>query len=72
MQGGFQLRKWITSFNNLPKHVSEISCPVKLILKAMSKIFLGVEWNVSQYKFIFTFSNIIETAAPLPVTEKML
>ena len=47
MQGGFQLRKWITSFNNLPKHVSEISSPVKLILKAMSKIFLGVEWNVS-------------------------
>ena len=62
MQGGFQQRKWITSFNNLPKHVSEISCPVKLILKAMSKIFWGVEWNVSQYKFIFTFSNIIETA----------
>ena len=26
MQGGFQLRKWITNFKNLQKHINENSC----------------------------------------------
>ena len=44
---------------------------MKLILKVMSKKkILGVEWNVSKDEFIFTFSDIIETAESLPVTKR--
>ena len=34
------------------------------------KKILGVEWNVSKDEFIFTFSDIIETAESLPVTKR--
>ena len=45
---------------------------VELILKVMSKKKenLGVEWNVSKDEFIFTFSDIIETAESSPVTKR--
>ena len=31
---------------------------------------MGVEWNVSKDEFIFTFSDIIETAESSPVTKR--
>ena len=44
---------------------------VKLILQVLSKKkILGVEWNVSKDEFIFTFSDIIETAETLLVTKR--
>ena len=67
MQGGFQLRKWIINFKNLQKHINENSCEVNS--ESYVKKVLGVEWDVSKDEFVFTFSDIIETAELLPVTK---
>ena len=68
MQGDFQLRKWITNFKNLQKHINENSCGVNS--ESYAKKVLGVEWDVSKDQFIFMFSDIIEIAEPLPVTKR--
>ena len=68
MQGGFQLRKWITNFKNLQKYINENTCEVNS--KSYVKKVLGVEWDVSKDEFVFAFSDIIETAESLPVTTR--
>lgn len=35
-----------------------------------AKNILGVEWDLSKDEFIFTFSDITETAESLPVSKK--
>ena len=43
---------------------------MKLILKVMSKKFGSTGWDVSEYGFIFTFSDIIEITESLPVAKR--
>ena len=43
---------------------------MKLILKVMSKKFGSTGWDVSEYVFIFTFSDIIEITESLPVAKR--
>ena len=68
MQGGFQLRKWIRNFRNFQKHLNENSCEDNS--KSYVKKVLGAEWNVSKDEFLFTFSDIIETAEYLGVAKR--
>ena len=58
MQGGFQPRKWITSFKSLQKHMNQNSYEVNS--ESYAKEVLGVEWNVIKDEFIFLFSDILE------------
>ena len=68
MLGGFQLRKWITNFKKLQKHINQISCEVNS--KSCVKNLLVVEWDVSKDEFIFMFSDIMETAVMTGYEEK--
>ena len=63
-----QVRRWITNFKILQKHINANSCEVNC--GSYVRKGLGVEWNVSKDEFIFTFSDIIEAAKSLPVTKR--
>ena len=69
MQGGFQLRKWITNLKSLQNHINKTSCKVNSE-SYVKKKNLGIEWNVSKDEFIFTFSDIIVAAESLPVINR--
>ena len=68
IQGGFQLRKWITNFKNLQKLINVNSCEVNA--ENYVKKVLGVEWDVSKDQFYFPFSDIIENAESLLGTKR--
>ena len=68
IQGGFQLRKWISNSTSLQKHISKNSN--EIISESHIQKVLGVEWDVNKDEFIFTFSDIIEITESLPVTKR--
>ena len=67
--GEFDLRKWFTNSRQLREKICETENDRPIDIKAAEKI-LGVDWDLENDKFVFTFDEIVSFVSTLAVTKR--
>ena len=67
--GGFDLCKWFTNSRQLREKICETENDRPIDVKTTKKI-LGVNWDLDNDKFVFTFDEIVSFALTLTVTKR--